>query len=345
MPSKPIFISHAVADKEIADIVVDLLNTGMGINPSDSIFCSSLEGLGIPGGADFKGFIHTQIQDPKVVLLLISQNYVASQFCLAEAGASWAFSHQMVPFIVPPLTFKDMEAVLKGTQALKIEEKDDWNAALGQLKGILGIDPDVARWEKKRDEHLERLKVALEKQPDPPTVVLSKFKEATTLLAEKTEALEDAGNLLKTSEALIEKLKQLKDQEEVEEAVFDELPFNEQFEQLVAASKAKLGELPSIVGEALFFDCRSESMPGADFGQDFRRDDIRDALHRGMLDEREGLYDANSDHPLVAEASKELAALRELMRQVPTEFKKLYEGRHKHPFVLTNRDFWSKNLL
>jgi len=47
-----VFISHSVKDKELANAMVDLLQTGIGINTND-IFCSSVEGLGIPGGANF----------------------------------------------------------------------------------------------------------------------------------------------------------------------------------------------------------------------------------------------------------------------------------------------------
>jgi hypothetical protein len=85
--SKSIFVSHAVADKEVADCVVDLLDTAMGIDVLKNVFCASPEGIKIPAGSDFKQFIKEQIQEPQIVLLLISQNYFASQFCLAELGA------------------------------------------------------------------------------------------------------------------------------------------------------------------------------------------------------------------------------------------------------------------
>lgn len=102
--SKSVFISHAVKNKDIADKLVDLLETGVGISDSE-IFCSSLEGLGIPGGTNFVEFIRKQIKDPKVVILLLSEDYFDSQFCLAELGASWVLSHRVVPILVPPLGF------------------------------------------------------------------------------------------------------------------------------------------------------------------------------------------------------------------------------------------------
>src|SRR4051812_38411593 len=104
-PSKRIFISHAVADREIAAKITDLLAIAMGIDVLKDVFCTSLEGMNIPMGKDFKDFIKSEIQNPKIVLILVSKSYTASQFCLAEAGASWAMSHRIIPIIIPPATY------------------------------------------------------------------------------------------------------------------------------------------------------------------------------------------------------------------------------------------------
>jgi len=124
MASKAIFISHAVANKELADKLVDLLETGIGISDSD-IFCSSLESLGIPSGTNFVNFIHKQISKPKVVILLLTPEYFNSSFCLCELGASWILSHNIIPLLVPPLEYFDVKAVLTGVQVHKIDQKSD----------------------------------------------------------------------------------------------------------------------------------------------------------------------------------------------------------------------------
>ncbi len=113
MESKIIFISHAAANKDIADKLVDLLGMGIGISDSE-IFCSSLEGLGVPSGTNFVEFIRQQIKEPKVVILLLTVDYFSSQFCLCELGAAWVLSHNIIPLLVKPLEFRDMKAVLVG---------------------------------------------------------------------------------------------------------------------------------------------------------------------------------------------------------------------------------------
>jgi hypothetical protein len=81
--AKRIFVSHAHADKLLVDALVDLIGTGVGI-PSEEVFCTALEGLGIPAGSNFIDYIKAQIQKPEVVLLLITDNYLKRPFCLAR---------------------------------------------------------------------------------------------------------------------------------------------------------------------------------------------------------------------------------------------------------------------
>ncbi len=209
--SRPIFVSHAATDKAIAEKVVDLLNTGVAIDVQKDVFCTSLEGLKIPPGSDFKQFIKDQIQEPKLVLLLISQNYLASQFCLAEVGASWAMSHRIIPILVPPIVFSDMKAVLAGVNATRIDDPSDWNEALAIFKEVLGIDPNINRWERKRDEHIALIKGLLPQQPAPPVIPFSKFQELETQLADANAEIHELEvNNARCNETL-EEIKALKD--------------------------------------------------------------------------------------------------------------------------------------
>jgi hypothetical protein len=157
MKAKSIFISHAVANKDLADKIVDLLETGIGVKDTD-IFCSSLEGLGVPPGSNFIDFIRQQIEEPKIVILLLTTQYFKSQFCLCELGASWVLSHNVIPLLVKPLEYKDMKAVLTGIQGLKIEDKSDLNMMQDQIVNVLSMKGKAyARWEIKRDQFLAKL--------------------------------------------------------------------------------------------------------------------------------------------------------------------------------------------
>ena len=74
-----IFISHAVADQALAKMLVDFLKEAIGV-PEPAIFCSSVKGHHIPLGEDFNAYIKQQLQNPKLVILLMTPAYMESSF-------------------------------------------------------------------------------------------------------------------------------------------------------------------------------------------------------------------------------------------------------------------------
>ena len=89
--SKPVFVSHATIDRDLVAAIVDLIEDGIGV-PESEIFCSSLDGYGIPTGENFINHVKAEIQEPKVVILVLTPSYFKSNFCLCEMGAAWVCS-------------------------------------------------------------------------------------------------------------------------------------------------------------------------------------------------------------------------------------------------------------
>lgn len=116
-----IFISHAVADKALADKFVTFLKEAIGV-PARSIFVSSIPGQGIPLGYDFNEYMKSQIQSPKLVILLITPRYLESWFCLMELGATWVKSHQALPIVVPPIKFDVISSTLGLKQGWSLDD-------------------------------------------------------------------------------------------------------------------------------------------------------------------------------------------------------------------------------
>jgi TIR domain len=281
--SKPIFISHAAADKDIADAVLDLLNTAMNIDVTADVFCSSIAETGIKPGADFTQFIKEQIQTPKVVLLLITQNYLASQFCLAEVGACWAKSHDIIPLLVEPVVFADMKAVLAGKQALRIDDKADWNVVLEAFKAALGINPNINRWERKRDEVLSRIKALIPKQKPPAIVTMARYTELEARRSDANKEVVELEEKVRQLATVIEKLKPLKDAREVAQVELDSLPDAKKLEALSSTARKSLEGLPPVVRTALFHYFRGEPMPPPEAGDvnDHRKAPVLDHHDRG----------------------------------------------------------------
>jgi hypothetical protein len=154
---KPVFISHATDDKAVVDLLIDLVETGMGIS-SSQIFCTALEGMGIPAGSNFIEFIRGQIQQPKAVVLLLTQTYVTRPFCLAELGAAWAMGHHVFPLVLPPLRVGDIGDVLATSQMLRINDPNALNQLHVELTAALGVlQGNLQRWEVKRNQFLQKL--------------------------------------------------------------------------------------------------------------------------------------------------------------------------------------------
>lgn len=121
-----VFVSHAVADKELVDPLVKLLRLGCGL-PHESIFCSSSAGMGIPNGAFFVQHILQRLRDADVVVALLTPNFVSREFCLAEVGAA-QFRQLLHPFsffslLVPPAAYSThLNGVLYGAHSGRIND-------------------------------------------------------------------------------------------------------------------------------------------------------------------------------------------------------------------------------
>ena len=121
-----IFISHAVVDEPLIEALLSFLKEGIGV-PETKIFCSSVKGHDVPLATDFNDYIKSQIQKPKLVLLLMTPRYMESSFCLMELGAAWANSHKTLPLVVPPVSFDTVTKTLGLKQAMDINDAESLN--------------------------------------------------------------------------------------------------------------------------------------------------------------------------------------------------------------------------
>lgn len=207
-----IFISHAVADKALADKLVSFLKEAIGV-PAKSIFCSSVEGQGIPLGDDFNDYMKKQIQEPKLVILLMTPRYMESWFCLMELGATWAKSLTALPIVVPPVRF----SVVSSTLGLKQGWSIDDHSKLVDLRTMItatgiGLEPRTEHdWDKKRAAWKVDLRKAMKKLACATSVSASEHQEIRDELIETTQELESLQEAYAEAGELIDELKAAKD--------------------------------------------------------------------------------------------------------------------------------------
>ena len=334
MPSKPIFISHAAKDKGIADGLADLLHQ-LKLN-EDHIFCSSLEGMAIDEGKNFIEFIRSQIDKPKLVILLLSPHYFESTFCIAELGACWGLGHECFPLLIEPCDFTDMKAVLIGTQAGKVNDKHSLNNLKDWLMRTFGLSVSTARWENKRDDFLRKLPKLVEESGKPERVSLKQYQE---LVANYEEAKSE----LAKAEKRIERLEKAKDKADVERISLEDSGEEEQFEAFTEAAKDALDELPPVVVRMLSHEYGNTGFDPPAYETN-TWEALRQAKVEGyVVDEDEALV-PNEDDPKVGRAKSALDELKYWLTSASAGFVTAYRRKYEHQPDVSNQRFWRYHL-
>lgn len=159
-----IFISHSSKDKDIVTLFTEkIIIGGCGISERE-VFCTSVEGLGIKTGHDFREHIKSTLLNCDFSFLLISSNYKKSEICLNEMGASWAIENLKVkPFIFPNLNFHSIGTLYEVKQASYINDSYALDDIFEELTTEYSTLKSVSRWNKAKHEYLNELNKLLQK--------------------------------------------------------------------------------------------------------------------------------------------------------------------------------------
>lgn len=153
--SKKIFISHSSNDKDIAEKFVDhILQLGIGINAED-VFCSSIEEMGVKNGKDIRKHIHENIRNADYSFLMISKNYKASEICLNEMGAVWAYDNNVRLYILPDVDFKEIGWLCDTRKADKINTPVPLDALHKEMIEYFNLADKGETWSRQRETFLE----------------------------------------------------------------------------------------------------------------------------------------------------------------------------------------------
>jgi hypothetical protein len=337
-----LFISHAVADKGLIDQFVDFLQTACGVK-QDDIFCSSLEGMNISEGSNFYDVIHEALKGSEFVVMVITPAYYESVFCLCELGATWIMQRDCFPLIVPPLTFADLKAVLHPMQSGIINNRENLANLFDRLKAVRLASGTTARFGLKCDAFIKKFEGL--KLKGRTRVSAEEYEDLKTRYE---EALED--NL--ASEKEIERLKRAfdelakkKDASDVISVKLAGSPEPQQFESLCQQFREVAGELPSAALEAVYQENRGgEYVLPTYYGNEHKYEDAQQAGERQFVRLDDNVVSLVESHPKVRDVLDHLRTLSRFVACASDPFKEKYESVEKHPFSLSNRDFWEKNL-
>jgi hypothetical protein len=173
-----IFISHASADRKLADLLRDTLVLG-GI-PRNRIFYSSSRATGIPSGTDVRAHLRSELQQSGLIIELISTTFLTRPMCLIELGGAWALRKPTYPIVVPPLTRSQAVAqigdVNMGQLGSREEIDDVFDELHDRLASDVGLPTTAAEWNpvaRRFKEGLPAVLAALAAVAAPPAVTPS----------------------------------------------------------------------------------------------------------------------------------------------------------------------------
>jgi hypothetical protein len=341
--SKKIFLSHSSKDKALADKLADLLVTGCAVDPNE-ILVTSLEGKGIPAGSpSFIEFLRAQSQKPKLVILLLSQNYFASHFCLCELGATWVMALPTIPLVVPPLNKSELKATLAVTQAGEIDDRTYLDQLRDIVRKCIDCEVSTATWNVKRDVFLQAIPEIIKLLPAPSEVPRATLEEAQEQYQAAVQEIGAKDGVIRTLKAQIEDLKRCKDADDVRRVSSKYSSADEEFKRLCADTKAEMQGLKWATRIALFWRVRDEVyLPRGDK----EWNDVKEAdAVREVVVETPTCY-PDIDHPKVSRAETALERLKNFLRDPKDDdFFDHFKTENDFPADIASKDFWKQFLV
>ncbi len=137
-----IFISHSSEDKELAAAVVGLLQSALAL-PAASIRCTSVDGYGLPAGADTTYQIRQEVLSAPVLVGLISSNSLRSAYVLFELGARWGRGKPLIPVLSAEISPGQLKGPLSGLNALSATNRAHLQQLVADLGRLLDIVPQL----------------------------------------------------------------------------------------------------------------------------------------------------------------------------------------------------------
>lgn len=132
-----IFISHRSTDKAVAEMIMNFL-VCIGV-PQNSIFCSSLPGNDVK--QKISAEIKEALQNSVINIVILSQDYYQSAYCLNEAGILWYRDDvKLISIALPEITSDNMLGFLNNEYKLRrLDSNTDISGICDAIKDVISL--------------------------------------------------------------------------------------------------------------------------------------------------------------------------------------------------------------
>lgn len=169
MPCK-IFISHASKDKNYVVKLVEFLED-IGVGEKE-LFCSSVDGYGIPMDENIYDYLQKQFQENNLhVIYVLSDNYYKSVACLNEMGAAWILRQKYSTILLPGFKYEKSDGAIDPRKiVLKLDKTESSiDQHLGELMdGIVTefnlTTPSRSKWDRIRNRFKNEIKEIIDQE-------------------------------------------------------------------------------------------------------------------------------------------------------------------------------------
>lgn len=256
---KKIFISHSKKDEQIVkNFTDDILIGCLGFHHTD-IFCTSLDGMKIKSGQDWRNQIKESLVDAKIVFLIITPNYKSSEMCQNELGAVWLLEKEVLPVIVEPINYSSVGILQEINQIEKLLDEK----CLDRIKDIIEDTFGNAirktktdRWTDKKREFITKTKLFTKNHPFEPPVSKDEFEKLSKEYAELNKSYENIVLEKSQLESTVEDLRKTKGNQVVNKSLKKHGLKNglDEFDETLSEVKKNLDKLSPVIRSLVFND-------------------------------------------------------------------------------------------
>lgn len=339
-----IFISHSSKDKEIVESFLDdILFGSFGIHHAD-VFCTSLDGMKITSGEDWRNEIKNNLTGAKIGILIITPNYKESEICLNELGAIWVSEIAKFPIFIEPISYETVGIILNPLQCEKLNSETSLDRLCEKFKSVFPkelsrLKPD--RWTTSKRKFLMKLEKHTEKHPFALPVSREAFDEA---IRKYNELDKSYSTLLEENmriSEMNEKLKNAKDKDEIaqiEKQYSDEDEIT-LFEDLCSDFSSALIDLHPAVKTVVYNEFSGKSLE-LDF--DNYSVKLEEARARGLISED---WNIEFSHPKIKKIQQKYELVQDFINgKSSPEFAEKFEAKYDTVLSIDSLDFW-ENVL